>query len=394
MNTRDILPTRRKALEINLEPSRYGTFAEIGAGQEVVRWFFNVGAAAGTIAKSISAYDMQVSDAIYGKCQRYVSQQRLEDMLAHEQTLNLQRLQDGRGNQTAFFAFADTVKARGYKGNTECHGWMGVRYQAHPRDQDSQIIIHVRMLDKENQQQQDALGVVGVNLLYGAFFLHHRPEQLIESLKDNLASGRIEIDMIEFSGIEFRNVDNRLMSLKLVQEGLANAAMFSSDGQVLQPSEALYKKSILVERGSFRPVRKVHIDLMTTATEKFQLETGVHPDQMVRIMELTMNQLTASGGLEPREFLARADAIMACGFDVLISNYFEYYRLASYLTRLSKQKIALAMGVRSLQALFNEKYYRKLGSLWVVCLKMISSCIFILLNLQVLMKSLPWIKFT
>lgn len=360
MTPRAILPPRRKALEINLEPIRYGSFAEIGAGQEVVRWFFKVGGAAGTIAKSISAYDMKVSDAIYGKCQRYVCRQRLEDMLAHEHRLNLQRLREERGGQTAFFAFADTVQAQPFKGNRDCHGWMGVRYQAHPCDEDSQILIHVRMLDKENAQQQEALGIVGVNLLYGAFFLHHRPEVLIESLKDNLTPGRIEVDMIEFSGIEFRNVDNRLMSLKLVQEGLSNAAMFSSDGQVLQPSEALYKKPILVERGSFRPVRKVHLDLMNAATSKFLQEKQVSAERMVRLMEVTMHHLTASGGLEPREFLARADAIMACGFDVLISNYFEYYRLASYLARYSKQKIALAMGLRSLQNLFDEKYYTHL----------------------------------
>lgn len=354
------LTTRRKALQINLEPVRYGTFAEIGAGQEVVRWFFKVGGAAGTIAKSISAYDMKVSDAIYGKCQRYVCRQRLEDMLSYEHSLNLERLRDERGNQTAFFAFADTVTARSYKGNNECHGWMGVRYQAHPRDEDSQIILHVRMLDRENYLQQEALGIVGVNLLYGAFFLHHRPDDLIESLKDNLAPGRIEIDVIEFSGIEFRNVDNRLMSLKLVQAGLSNAAMFSADGQVLQPSETFYKKNILVERGTFHPVRKVHLDLMQAAREKFLQQPQVQEKDLIQVMELTMNQLAASGGLEPSEFLARADVIMACGFNVLISNYFEYYRLATYLARLSKRKIALALGVRSLQSLLDEKYYTHL----------------------------------
>ncbi len=162
--------TERKALAINLDPRRYGSFAEIGAGQEVVRWFFRVGGAAGTIAKSMSAYDMSVSDAIYGQCERYVCRKRLEDMLDHEHSLNLERLRDSRGDTTAFFVFADTVSARNFKGTNDCHGWMGVRFQAHPRDQDSQIIIHVRMLDTENALQQEALGIVGVNLLYGAFF--------------------------------------------------------------------------------------------------------------------------------------------------------------------------------------------------------------------------------
>lgn len=356
----DILDTYHKALRINLEPSRYGTFAEIGAGQEVVRWFFQVGGAAGTIAKSMSAYDMKVSDAIYGKCARYVCRERLESMLDHEHALNLERLREERGDSTAFFTFADTVVARAYQGNNECHGWMGVRYQAHPRDQDSQIIMHVRMLDKENYLQQEALGIVGVNLLYGAFFLHHRPDDLIASLKDNLAPGRIEIDMIEFSGIEFRSVDNRLMSLRLVQEGLSNAAMFDADGQVVQPSAAFYKRPILVERGTFYPVRKVHLDLMNTAWAQFSQEPGIQPEQGLRVMEVTMHQLMASGGLEPRAFLQRADALNACGFQVLISNYLEYYRLAAYLSHYSKKKIGLAMGVRSLQTLFNESYYTAL----------------------------------
>src|SRR4029077_20687326 len=189
--------TERKALAINLDLRRYGTFAEIGAGQEVVRWFFRVGVGAGTIAKSMSVYDMAVSDAIYGECERYVCRQRLESMLDHEHQLNLNRLRATRGDSASFFAFADTVSARDFKGTNECHGWMGVRFQAHPRDDDSQIILHVRMLDTENALQQEALGIVGVNLIYGAFCLNHEPEKLIESLLDNLSTRRIEIDMIE-----------------------------------------------------------------------------------------------------------------------------------------------------------------------------------------------------
>src|SRR6266436_1789075 len=230
------LSTHQKALKINLDPMFYGTFAEIGAGQEVARWFFQVGAAAGSISKSISAYDMAVSDAIYGRCRRYVSRERLQSMLDHEHGLNLERLRQSRGDSTAFFAFADTVSARNFQGTNECHGWMGVKYQAHPRDHDSQIILHVRMLDHENELQQEALGIVGVNLLYAAFFLHHKPELMVESLLDNLTTQRIEIDMVEFSGIEFRHVDNRVMSLKLVQLGLSGAAMFGPTGEVLQPS--------------------------------------------------------------------------------------------------------------------------------------------------------------
>ena len=357
--------TERKALAINLDQRRYGTFAEIGAGQEVVRWFFRVGGAAGTIAKSMSAYDMTVSDAIYGECERYVCRPRLEAMLDHEQALNVSRLRESRGDATAFFVFAGTVSARNFKGTNECHGWMGVRFQAHPRDQDSQIILHVRMLDAENALQQEALGIVGVNLLYGAFFLNHEPDKLVESLLDNLNTRRIEIDMIEFSGIAFRHVDNRVMSLRLVQLGLSNAAMFSATGEVLQPSEVLYKKPILVERGSFRPLTHVNVDMLRSAHEKFSREPEVAEEPVVSLMEITMHNLQSAGGqadgeIDLRDFLARADMLAACGKTVLISDYFEYYRLAAYLARYTKKKIGIAMGAGSLCELFDEKYYARL----------------------------------
>ncbi|MCS6808676.1 MAG: TonB-dependent receptor [Bacteroidota bacterium] len=359
---REKLNTHQKALRINLDPRWYGTFAEIGAGQEVVRWFFRVGAAAGTISKSISAYDMTVSDAIYGECERYVSRPRLESMLEYEHRLNLERLSESRGDDTAFFAFADTVAALTYKGTNECHGWMGVRYQARPRDEDSQIIMHVRMLDRENALQQEALGIVGVNLLYGAFYLHQDPEELLESLLDGLTTDRIEIDMIEFSGIEFRNVDNRLMSLKLVQLGLSEAAMFAADGEVLQPSEVLYKRPVLVERGSFRPVCFVNIDMLEAASEKFAQEPDVQGKQIIRLMELTMHKLTSGsdGDVDPRDFLARADVLAASGMTVMISEYFEYERLVNFLSRCTKERIAITMGAGSLMEIFDEKYYEKL----------------------------------
>ena len=355
--------TESKALAVNLDARRYGSFAEIGAGQEVVRWFFRVGGAAGTIAKSMSAYDMSVSDAIYGVCDRYVCRRRMEDMLDHEHGLNLQRLQESRGDTTAFFAFADTVSARNFQGTNECHGWMGIRFQAHPRDQDSQIVIHVRMLDSENALQQEALGIIGVNLLYGAFFLNHEPDQLIESLLDGLSTRRIEIDMIEFSGIAFRHVDNRVMSLRLVQLGLSNAAMFSASGEVLQPSEVLYKKPILVERGSFRPLTHVNVDMLRAAQEKFQAEADVQAEQVVSIAEITMRNLRnlrANGDIDLRDFLARVDVLAACGMTVMISDYFEYYRLAAYLARYTKKKIGITMGAGSLYELFDEKYYTQL----------------------------------
>jgi hypothetical protein len=353
----------QKALAVNLDQRRYGTFAEIGAGQEVVRWFFRAGGAAGTIAKSISAYDMTVSDAIYGKGERYVSRPRLQSMLEYEHALNLERLRERRGNTTAFFAFADTVKAAGYNSSDGGHGWLGIRFQSHPRDADSQVVIHVNMLDKEKEAQQEALGIVGVNLVYGACFLYHEPELLIESLLDGLSTDRIEIDMVEMSGIEFRHVDNRVMSLKLVQLGLTGAAMFAADGTVLQPSEVLYKKPVLVERGSFRPVTHVNVDMLECALKRFAKEPGVAGETVVPLMEITMRNLmstTSSGDVDVHDFLARADVLAACGMTVLISDYFEYYRLAAYLGRHTKGKIGVVMGAGSLRDLFEEQYYANL----------------------------------
>jgi len=355
--------THNKALKINLDPRFYGTFAEIGAGQEVVRWFFRVGGAAGTVAKSISAYDMAVSDAIYGETERYVSRARLESMLDHEYTLNLDRLGESRGESTAFFAFADTVAARSFKGTNECHGWMGVKFQSRARDEASRIIIHIRLLDSEAALQQEALGIVGVNLLYGAFFLNHEPELLVESLLHKLTTMRLEIDMIEFTGIEFRMVDNRLMSLKLVELGLTGAAMFGANRAVLQPSEALYKRAILVERGSFRPVTHVNLDMLRCALEKFSADPVVAGKPVMQIMEITMRNLlatSAGGQMDRRDFLGRADVLAACGMTVLISDYFEYYRLAAYLARHTSERIGIVMGVPSLSELFNEKYYTQL----------------------------------
>jgi hypothetical protein len=356
----EVLDTHRKALKINLDKRRYGTFAEIGAGQEVVRWFFRVGAGAGTIAKSISAYDMTVSDAIYGKTTRYVCRERLESMLEYEYRLNVERLRESRGDTTCFFAFADTVATRNFQGTNECHGWMGVKFQAHPRDEASQIILHIRMLDVEAALQQEALGIVGVNLLYGAFFHHHEPEHLMESLVNNLSTKRIEIDMIQFSGIEFRHVDARLMSLQLVQLGLSDAAMFAADGTVLQPSEVLRKKSILVERGSFRPVCNVNLDMLRSAHETFCRMPDVANGEVVQLMEITMNSLMTSGQIDYRDFLARADVLTSCGNTVLISDYFQYYRLAAYLSRYTNRKIAITLGIASLAELFDEKYYTEL----------------------------------
>ncbi|MDK3159391.1 hypothetical protein QPK87_22850 [Kamptonema cortianum] len=361
---RPIQTTHQKALEINLDLAKYGTFAEIGAGQEVVRWFFQVGGAAGTVAKSMSAYDMTVSDAIYGKAQRYVCRERLEKMLDHEYELNIERLKSKRGATTQFFAFANTVAARGYKGNSECHGWMGIRFQPIPQAPPSQIVVHVRMWDKDNLSQQQALGIVGVNLIYAAFYYTMSPDTIMESLLDNLSIQRIEVDMIEFDGPIFNGVDHRLMTLKLVQIGLTNAAMFAPDGKVLQPSELLYKKPIILERGSFRPVTYTNIDILHSAHQQFITDLQAHnQEQELVLMEITMKNLLATshnGEIDYQDFLARADMLATVGKTVLISNYFEYFRLAGYLRRFTKEPIGITLGAKSLNELFDEKYYETL----------------------------------
>ena len=357
----ELLTTNRKALTINLDPDRYGSFAEIGAGQEVVRYFFQAGGAAGTVAKSISAYDMKFSDEIYGKSTRYVSRDRLEKMLDHEYGLLQQRLATARGSSTDFFVYANTVAAKSYHSNSsESHGWMGIRFQSAPGTEPNEISIHVRMLDKENILQQQALGVIGVNLIYGAFYYTREPQRVIAGLLDQLSIDRIEVDMVRFSGPDYAHLDNRLISLELVQLGLTNAVMFSPTGEVLQPSEALYKKALLVERGSFRPVTLVQVDMLQCAGAQFLQEDDVKGKEVVVLMEITMKNLLEGGQLDHSDLLARVDTLSAIGNNVLISNYSEYYRLASYFRRYTKEMIGMVMGVNHILELFNEKYYENL----------------------------------
>jgi hypothetical protein len=355
----DIVDTHQKALRINLDQAKYGTFAEIGAGQEVARWFFRVGGASGTIAKSISAYDMIVSDAIYGHSDRYVSRQRLQTMLDYEFDLMRERLNAQRGQSTRFFVFADTVAAHSQFHPGESQGWMGVRFQTQPGAEPSQIMIHVRMLDKDILQQQEALGIVGVNLIYASLYLHGRGN-LITSLLDNLTSERVEIDMIKFSGPSFAQVDNRLMALQLVQHGLTSAAMFTAEGEVVQAAEVLYKMPILVERGSFRPVTHLTTDMLDAAHALFIQEPEVAGKEIVVLMEMTLKNLSTSGEIDHIDFLDRVDTLGALGRTVLISNYGEFHRLASYLFRYTKEMIGIVMGVPTLKDIFEEKYYADL----------------------------------
>ena len=354
----------KKALQINLDATKYGTFAEIGAGQEVARQFFHVGGASGTIAKTISAYDMTFSDAIYGPTPRYVSRQRLYQMLEYEYKLLIERLAEKRGGRTSFFAFANTVAAKSYNHPAESHGWLGIRFQAHPRAEPNQIIIHVRLLDKENVQQQEALGIIGVNLIHSAFYQYQNPENFIGSLLDSLTVERVQVDIIKFTGPDFHYIDNRLMALQLVEQGLSDAAMFTPDGEVVRPDELLYKKAALVERGSFRPLTNTTQDILDCAKARFLQEPKVMGEEAVVLMEITMQNLAAWGGtsgkIDHTDFLERADVLGKLGHTVLISKFGEYFKLGAYLSRCTSKMIGIAMGVPSLIDLFQEKYYTNL----------------------------------
>ena len=353
------LTTQEKALQINLSKLIYGSFAEIGAGQEVAANFFKVGGASGTIAKTISAYDMKFSDAIYGHCDRYVCEDRLVQMLEKEYDLLQERLPH-RADQVKFFAFANTIEVLNYERSNQGHGWIGLRFQTHPKGDYNECVVHVKMHDNDSLQQQFAIGILGVNMLYGCMFLSE-PESIMMSLLDSLSTRRLEIDMFRMSGPDFKHVDNRLMALKLVKNGLTKAAMFGPDGTVLQPSEALYKKNVLVLRGRFRPVTHVNVDMLLTSRRHFKNEPDVDKSKILVLTELTLNDLGTDGNIDEKDFLYRADTICSLGQTVLVSNYFEYYRLIDYLSKITKgKKIGLILGIYALQKVFEEKTYDNL----------------------------------
>lgn len=349
------LDTSHKARRINLDARRYGTFAEIGAGQEVARWFFRVGGAAKTVAKTISAYDMAVSDAIYGPTERYVSRRRLKAMLDYEYDLLLERLEDKRGASNAFFAFADTVATRREGG----HGWLGLKFQAEPGADPSEIYIHLRMLDQEHVRQQEALGIIGVNLVHGAFYAYLQPEELIRSLLDDLTWERVEVDMIRLAGPAFARVDNRLMALQLVRGGLTEAAMFTAQGEAVQWAEVLYNKPVLVQRGSFRPVTNATLDVLERGLEQFVQEPQLAGESPVVLMEMTLRHLSTGDSIDAADFLQRAETLQALGRTVLVSNFRRFHRLAAYLSRYTKRPLGLALGASKLKEIFDESFYNE-----------------------------------
>ncbi|MFM7075568.1 MAG: TonB-dependent receptor [Planctomycetaceae bacterium] len=360
-------PIAQRALAINLDRCVYGTFAEIGAGQEVARWFFSVGGAAGTVAKSMSAYDMQVSDAVYGKAQRYVSRERLERMLDHEYALLRERLRESRGEATRFFAFADTAAAKSHAGGSDWHAWMGMRFQHRPGGEAHDVILHVRLLDPSNARQQDALGRLGVNLVHAC--VHHAadPLRLVDALLDDIGRERLEVDWVGLRGPAYDALDNRLLALHLVRVGYTHAVLFDATGRPQLASELVRHRSVLVERGTFAPVTRFNLDMLARARAPFLADgpppdpAGREPEPIVEIMEITTNNLRAPDDSGDADFLARVDLLAAVGKAVLVSDLGPFHRLADYLEKRKVSRTGIVLGVPLLEALFDESHYHDLG---------------------------------
>ena len=359
----DIPSLKTKALRINLNENIYGTFAEIGAGQETVRQFFRAGGASGTIAKAMSAYDKAFSDAIYGieDDKRYVTEARLRKMLDHEINLVEERIGREHHPNKMFFAYANTVAtidfAKKYKG----HGWVGIKYQVEAEQPYNEIVLHIRFKENDARLQQETLGILGTNLIYGAFYKYNVPKKLLKYLYDHLDKDQIEIDTINFAGPVFEDVDNRLMSLQLVKNGMTDAVMFAPDGNNVLPARVLYKKNILALRGSFRPVTKVNMDMFEKSHEMFLKENKVDQEKTEVVFEITLSNLRAEGEIDEQDFMDRARLLCSLGQTVLISNFQEYYKLVEYFSQYSKNRMGLAMGVNNLVDIFDEKYYRHLS---------------------------------
>ena len=354
---------KSKALRINLNENIYGSFAEIGAGQETVRNFFQAGGASGTIAKAMSAYDKDFSDSIYGieKNGRYVTESRLKKMLSHEIDLIEERVPREKHPNRLFFAYANTVATIDFAKKFKGHGWVGIKYQVEPEGAFNEIVLHIRFHENEATLQQNTLGTLGVNLIYGAFYKFDEPKKLLRYLYDHIDQDKIEIDTINFSGPQFEKVDNRLMSLQLVKNGMTEAVMFGPDGNNILPASILYKKNILALRGSYRPVTKVNIDMYEKSLEIFKKEKRVDENNTIVIFEITLSNLRAEGEIDEEDFMSRAKLLCSLGHTVMISNFQEYYKLVEYFSAYTKKRMGLTLGVNNLIDIFDEKYYRHLS---------------------------------
>ena len=327
-----------------------------------MRHFFRAGGASGTIAKAMSAYDKEFSDAIYGQedAGRYVTENRLRKMLNHEYQLLHERISRETSPNKCFFAFANTVATINFAKTFKGHGWLGVRYQTRPDREANEVIVHVRLHEDNPKYQQETIGAMGVNLIYAAYNLYEEPKSFLLSLYDGIDRTAIEVDLINFSGPDFDHIDNRLMSLQLIKNGFTDAVIFGPEGKNLLPAELLYKKNILAMRGSFRPVTRVNMDMIKKGYKQFIKSKNVQKDDAVVLFEITLNNLLADGKLDEQDFLDRADILCSIGQTVLISNYQEYYRLVDYFAGFTKKRIGLIMGIPSLQEIFDEKYYEHL----------------------------------
>ena len=360
--SREILSTKQKALKINIEADVYGTLAEIGGGQEVARAFFQAGGASGTLAKSISAYDKTFSDALYNnnKVGRYVSDDRLVKMLSKEYDDLLNIISEQRNPDTAFFTFADTVETLNYLKTNQGQGWMGVRFQGSKRKQPNEVIIHFRLLENDALLQQYTLGTLGVNLIYACFYHNDDPNVFLQSLMDNLDTFRIDVDMIRMKGPDLDYIDNRLLGVQLVKNGMTHAVMFDKDGIVQQPADMLYKKDIIAIRGSFRPITHVGFDMIKTSIEMLKKEEIYDKEKTITICEITMRNLLSSGEFDERDFLARVDILNGMGQNVMVSNYMYFYRLTNYFNSFKIGNLRVVIGVPTLRNLVQKKYYEDL----------------------------------
>ena len=352
-----------KALRINLNENIYGTFAEIGAGQETVRHFFRAGGSSGTIAKATSAYDKDFSDVIYGieADGRYVTESRLKKMLSHEVNLIEKRLSRAKHPNKMFFSYANTVATIDFAKQFKGHGWVGIRFQIEPNEDYNDIILHIRFKETDVRLQQETLGILGVNLIYSAYYKYEDPKKLLRYLYDHLDKDQLEIDTINFSGPCFKDVDNRLMSLQLVKNGMTDAVIFDPKAKNVLPAAILYKKNILTLRGSFRPVTKVNMDMYKESLKMFLQENKVDEANTLVIFEITLSNLRSDGEIDERDFMDRAELLCSLGQTVMISNFQEYYKVVEYFSNYTKARMGLVMGVNNLVDIFDEKYYRHLS---------------------------------
>jgi hypothetical protein len=360
---RQILSIKNKALSLNLNRTIYGTLAEIGGGQEVARAFFQAGGASGTVAKSISAYDKTFSDYLYNnkKSGRYVSEDRLKKMLDIEYNELITTLQDNAEPGTRFFVFANTVVTLNYARDNEAHGWLGVRFQLHSASGPNEVVMHVSLLENDTLLQQYTLGSLGVNLIYACYHFTDRPNIFLQSLMDNLDNERVEINMIRMSGADLNYVDNRLLGVQLVKNGMTSATIFDSNGRVQQPSDMLYKKNLLAFRGSFRPITNLGYDMLQKCYGIFQRDENYTPGNTLALCEMTLNNLLHKEGVfDESDFLERVNMLNGLGQNVMISNFQEYYKLVGYFSKFKLGKLRIVIGIPTFIEVWDKKYYNDL----------------------------------